>query len=336
MDSYTILGVKPGASAAEIKRAYRRLAMAWHPDRNDHPEATERFKAIRAAYDALLAKSETDVLEEPEDTAAPSSQPEPPRAADIRLDLEISLEEGAGGCRKSIRYQRGRPCATCAGTGEAGISRSRMCGACHGSGRVRHRRQGLERCDRCDGRGFLSERICPDCEGSGREEADVSLSLKVPQGMLTGDELRLAGQGEPGSGDLGPGDLFLTIRIVPHPVFRQVGRNLHLRVPVSVLTLLGGGEVRIPKLTGHETLLVEAGSVESRSHCFAGLGYPGRNGTPTGDLIVAMEPVWPRALSARERELVLRAQTLLDARLSESFPEIAAWRERAGVAGGSD
>ena len=193
-DHHSILGVAPGASPAEVKRAYRRLAMRWHPDRNTDPAATEHFKRIRAAYEQLVA------VDAPAEAKTAEAEPEPEpeteeavaKAADIRLNLEISLEEAAAGCRRTIDYTRGKACPTCDGSGEAGMTRTRFCEACHGSGRVHDARRVLVSCAACVGRGFFSERICPDCGGSGRETASVSLEIRVPPGMLPGDELRAA------------------------------------------------------------------------------------------------------------------------------------------------
>jgi molecular chaperone DnaJ len=140
IDPYATLGVSRESGPADWKRAYRRLAMRWHPDRNDDPLATERFKEINAAYDRLMAGDDPDVIDEAsrEEEAHAETAPEPnvAKAADIRLNLEITLEEGASGCRKPIHYARGKPCPTCEGTGEAGMVRTRFCDACHGSGRV--------------------------------------------------------------------------------------------------------------------------------------------------------------------------------------------------------
>lgn len=327
MDSFRVLGVSPDASPAEIKRAYRRLAMAWHPDRNPHPEATERFKQIRAAYDALQEREELD--EEPEVPA--EAAPQPPRAADIRLDLELSLEEAAFGCRKTIPLRRGTPCPTCAGSGEAGVSCSRLCQACHGSGRIRHRHHGLERCPQCDGRGFFSQRICPDCEGSGSEHAAVSLEVRVPEGMLPGDELRLSGQGEPGGDERMPGDLFLKVAILPHDLFRLEGRDIAYSMPLSILKLLAGGSMRVPVLGGFETLEVAAGDGGSRMVRLAGRGFPGRNGGPPGDLVISLTPVWPRHLDEHQRRLLQEADAALEKALPDHLPEIAAWQQRYGV-----
>lgn len=331
LDSFQTLGLTPDASLAEIKRAYRRLAMAWHPDRNRDPEATERFKAIRAAYDALLARGDPDAAGTDDvgaDQGAPTAAAEPPRAPDIRRDLELDLEEGAFGCRRTIHYRRGKPCATCDGTGAAGISRSRLCEACHGSGRIRHRRHGLERCDRCDGRGFFSERICVDCGGSGRDEGEVSLRVSVPAGLLPGDELRLAGQGEPARDGLAAGDLFLSIRFRPHPFLELAGRDLRLTMPVSALAMLAGGILDVPGLKGREALQLEPGPAIERDLRLPHRGYPGRRHGPGGDLVVTLQPIWPRNLDDRQRKLLLQADAALEKRLADCLPELAAWRDR--------
>ena len=327
MDSFRVLGVSPDASPAEIKRAYRRLAMAWHPDRNPHPEATERFKQIRAAYDALQERDAAG--DEPETPA--EAAPQPARAADIRLDLELTLEEAAFGDHKTIPLRRGAPCPTCAGSGEAGVSRSPLCQACHGSGRIRHRHHGLERCPQCDGRGFFSQRTCPDCEGSGLEFEAVSLEVRVPGGMLPGDELRLAGQGEPGDDERAPGDLFLKVAILPHELFRLEGRDIAYGMPVSVLKLLAGGSLRVPVLGGFETLEIAAGDGGPRTVRLAGLGFPGRNGGQPGDLVISLAPVWPTSLDDRQRRLLQEVDAALETDLPEHLPEIAAWRQRYGV-----
>ena len=327
-DPHEILGVSPGAAPAELKRAYRRLAMRWHPDRSDHPQATERFKEISAAYEQLLA---TDL---PEDEAvAESAEPEErvARAADIRLNLDISLEEAAAGCRKTIHYTRGNACTTCDGTGEHGMSRTRFCSACHGSGRVHDAKRNLVRCEDCGGRGLFTERICADCGGSGRDLADVSLEIRVPHGMLPGDELRLAGQGEPGDDELQPGDLFLTIIIHSHPLYQLRGRDLHFAMPVSALAMMAGGDVDLPSLAGMRSISLEAGKAERRQVRLAGKGYPGRGKNHAGDLIVQLEPIFPQTLSARQRKLLLQANAALLDDATESLPEIAAWRIAHGV-----
>ncbi len=328
-DPYEILGISPDSGPAEWKRAYRRLAMRWHPDRNAHAQATERFKEINAAYEQLTA---VDVDDEPEAGGEADAPPaaEPARAADIRLNLELSLEEAASGCRKTVVVMRGKPCPTCAGSGEHGMARTRFCGACHGSGRVRADGE-LVRCGDCGGRGFFSERICPDCHGSGRQTAEVSLEISVPPGMLAGDELRLSGQGEPGDGDELPGHLFLTLVLRSHALFQLRGRDLHFSMPVGALAMLAGGKVELPTLFGTLAHELAAGSAERREIRVAGRGYPGRGRLPAGDLVVDLQPVFPARLDARQRKLLLQAHQALVDDMAEAMPEIAAWRRENGL-----
>lgn len=331
MSLHTILGVPKSATPDQIKRAYRRLAMRWHPDRNDDPGATERFKEIRAAYDQLTAQ---EIEEEVISGAAPDTEAEPavPKAADIRLNLEISLEEAAAGCRKAIKYSRGKPCPTCQGSGEAAISRTSFCGDCHGSGRVRDAQRTLVPCDACGGRGFFTERACRDCAGSGREMTEVSLECSVPPGMLSGDELRLSGQGEPALDGLQAGDLYLTIIIRSHPLYQLRGRDLCYVMPVSALALIAGGEIELPSLQGELRHSLEAGGAVATELRLSGLGYPGRGSVPAGDLLVSLQPVFPSRLDAKQRKLLQQAHAALMAKAAESLPEVAAWRKENGLA----
>lgn len=336
MNSYAILGVPQNASPAEVKRAYRRLAMRWHPDRNTSPEATERFKQIRAAYDHLLAvdSPEPEKIKPQQETAAePEPEPEESiaKAPDIRLNLEITLQEAAAGCRKAVAYTRGNACSICDGSGESGIARTRFCDNCHGSGRVHDARRVLKPCRACDGRGFFTERICPGCAGSGRDAASVSLEITVPAGMLPGDELRLTGQGEPASSDLLAGDLYLTIIISSHPLFELHGRDLSYEMPVSALLMLAGGELELPSLAGVLSHTLKAGQPKGKSLRLAGQGYPGRGKVGPGDLLVQLQPAFPAKLNTRQRKLLLQANASLMEDVTDSFPEIAAWLEANGL-----
>ena len=320
---HSVLGLAPDAGPADLKRAYRRLVMRWHPDRNSDPAAPERFRQIRAAYEQLAAVDGPEGAKKPEDDDKPAAASR--KAADIRLNLDISLEQAALGCRRTVDVTRGKPCTTCDGSGEAGITRTRFCAACHGSGRVPGARRGLVNCAECAGRGLFSERICPDCAGSGREFGRVSLKISVPPGMLPGDDLRLAGQGEPATAELAAGDLYLTIFIRSHPLFRLRGRDLHFVMPVSALALIAGDEICLPTLNKPVSLTLDPGPPAAREVRMAGKGYPGRGRHQAGDLVVLLEPVFPTALTARQRRLLLKANAALMDGGADSLPEIAAW-----------
>lgn len=335
-DPYEVLGVARDSGPAEWKRAYRRLAMRWHPDRNDHPEATERFKVINAAYE-LIVSGEAEQVASSDSSEESAAAPEPPasetedsvaRAADIRLNLEVSLEEAAGGCRKTLRVTRGTVCPTCDGSGEAGLARTHFCKACHGSGRVHDADRQLMKCGVCEGRGLFRERICPDCSGQGRQLDEVSLSVTVPPGMLPGDELRLLGQGEPGHDELLAGNLYLTLIIRSHPLYQLHGRDLHCRMPVSALAMIAGAEIDLPSLNGLFAHPLLAGPAEPRTLRLPGKGYPGRGRSQAGDLVIELEPIFPKALDARQRKLLLQANAALMEKTAEALPEIAEWRAR--------
>jgi molecular chaperone DnaJ len=324
--AWATLGLEPGADANAVKRAYRRLAMRWHPDRNTDPHATERFKEIRAAYDRLIEAEPVDYeAEAADEESATSSDNSVPRAADIRLNIELELPEAAVGCAKTVVYVRGKACDTCAGTGKAGMVRTRFCGACHGSGRIRDATRHLVPCADCGGRGFFSEQICPDCGGSGRDAYEASLEIKVPPGMLAGDELRLAGQGEMATDDLVAGDLYLTIVIRSHPLFRLAGRDL--LAGKTEQWMRADDDIRLPLLDGFLEYKLDGGLPERREIRVAGKGFPGRGRNPAGDLLIELVPAFPRQLNARQRKLLLQADAALADSLAESLPEIDAWQQ---------
>jgi molecular chaperone DnaJ len=364
-DPWSILGVARDSTPAAWKRAYRKLAMRWHPDRNDHPEATERFKEIAAAYDALLAvnpaadedsgaasdstpgEASADARRDgagdganeqagegvgdaaPEADKEPAARETPPaKAPDLRINLELTLREAALGGVRTVDFYRHAPCPTCQGSGESGLQRTRFCGACHGSGRVRDAARKLVVCGECAGRGFFSERICPDCAGIGHQLTPVSLRVTLPPGLLAGDDVRLSGQGEPGSNERLPGDLYLTILLADDPLFQLHGRDLHLTMPVSALALLAGGEIEVPTLKGPRPYRLEAGPPSARCLRLPGLGYPGRGRRASGDLVLNLQPVFPDQLDEAQRLALLQADAALMQNVAQHFPEIAAWRAK--------
>ncbi len=333
MTDYEILGISIDANPAEIKRAYRRMAMRWHPDRNPHPEAAERFKEIRAAYDALLCiEDDEGRLSSSDDETENQGDSQPSRAPDIRLNIEVTLAEAFSGCLKSISYQRGHTCLRCDGTGEYGISRTRFCSHCHGSGRVRDDSAGLKSCDACDGRGFFVERICPDCSGAGKILAEVHLEVRIPAGMLSGDDLRLAGQGEPSTDTLVAGDLYLTVIVQSDPFFELRARDLHLEMPVNALLLLAGGSLDVPLPVGSFALQIDSGEMVQRHLCLAGRGYPSAGKKSAGDFHLTLQPVFPTQLTVKQKKALSRLISSLEENKEDHLPQLSSWWDdfRAG------
>lgn len=295
--AHAILGIAADADEATIKRAFRKLAMSLHPDRNPEAGAEEAFKAARAAYESMMAalqdgEAEAEFSEEEEPSSPAPAETAVPRGEDLHRDLELTLEEAAFGCQKTLVLACAIPCGTCEGTGEYGASRSSLCSACQGSGRIRQDGK-LEPCPRCAGRGFLTSRTCPDCGGNGSHPADRHLQVHVPPGVLAGNELRLAGQGGAAPEGGQPGHLFLRIVLLPHPLFQPVERDLLCRMPLSILRWLAGGRIAMPQLDGskHDLVLPPASTLTPEPQRLKGLGLPGRGRQPAGDLIVVWQPV---------------------------------------------
>lgn len=317
-DAYALLGLSPGVPQQDIKRAFRQLAMRWHPDRNPDPEAQEHFKTLRAAYEHLIALG--DEFHDNVSEAPPRA-----RGADRRQDVALSLEEAYMGCEKPVRLVQESDCEACGATGEEILAHSRLCELCHGSGRVRVE-NALQRCNACDGRGYRTRRPCSHCEGSGKTQTWRTLVVKVPPGLLAGDELRIAGEGEV-SPDIGgqPGDLRLRIVLNPHELYRLDGRDLRLTRPVSALSLIAGGELSLPTPGGTIVMQLEAGSAAARELRLEGAGFPAGRGRPAGALVVELQPVLPTNCDPNLRRLIAELDAELLRRSSRYLPEVARW-----------
>lgn len=314
-DPYALLGVARGGSVEEIRRAYRKLAMHWHPDRNATHEAEERFKEIKAAYELLL---DPERLAEWLASQTANSLTE--------MALSITLEEGANGCRKTVSLHTDVPCTACTGKGRISHRSSVACAHCKGVGRVRAGRANAH-CTHCDGRGYVRETACADCLGQGWVTGVRQFEVKVPPGMQPGERLRLARPRNfhPHHPDAA-GDLFVRIEIEPHTLFALEGKNLLCRMPVSIFRLLLGGEIEVPTLHGRHRLCIEPYPQHDLDYRLPGLGYPGRHGRGAGLLHLQLHPVYPREPGQTDRDCLSRLEDDLQADLARRAPELAAWQ----------
>ncbi len=345
-DYYEILNVDRSASQEEIKRAFRRLAREYHPDvKKDDPHASERFKEINEAYQVLSdperrAQYDRFGTVQPfarggdvRDTgfgpfddifdmffgrrASRAEREEPQRGADLRYDLEITLEEAASGIEKSIELERLETCPSCFGTGAERGSAPETCPTCRGAGEVRYSQQTMfgsftqiGTCRTCGGSGTVLRNPCKQCRGSGRVEAHRSLTVKVPPGVDDGNRLRLAGEGEVGDRGGPRGDLYVFLHLRPHQIFLRRGHDLYCTIPVSIFQAALGDEVQIPTLDGPLVHPVPSGSQPGSTLTIRGKGMPDPRGNGRGDLHVQLDVRVPTSLSAEERRLLAQLAKL--------------------------
>jgi molecular chaperone DnaJ len=341
-DYYEVLEIGRQASEAEIKKAYRQLAMKYHPDRNPGDKnAEERFKEAAEAY-AVLADPEKrarydrfghagvrgaegfggfnpEVFSDFEDILGSffgfsfgdlfggqrRQRTGRRRGADLRFDLEIDFLEAARGCEKEITVPRLESCPDCHGSGARGGARA-TCENCHGQGQVVHR-QGFfslaRTCDRCGGLGTVVHDPCPTCHGEGRRRETRRLSVKVPAGVDNDNRLRIPGEGEGGVEGGRHGDLYVVLHVKDHPLFRRDGPNLVVELPITLPQAALGAEVQVPTLEGSSSLTVPAGTQHGAVFCLRGKGLARPSGGPRGDLYVTASLSVPTRLGRRQREL---------------------------------
>ena len=356
---YEVLGVNKGADEKTLKAAYRKLAMANHPDRNqDDPAAAERFREAseayeilkdpqkRAAYDRMghaafdqsaggfggggggFGGGFSDIFDQmfSEFSGGAGGRQRNQSGNDLRYDMSVTLEQAFSGLQKDISITVPASCDNCSGTGAASGSKPSTCGTCGGAGRVRAQ-QGffaVERtCHACQGMGQVISDPCRHCAGDGRVQKTKTLSVSIPAGVDTGTRIRLSGKGEAGLRGGAAGDLYIFVNVENHSIFQRDGANLHARIPVPMTVAALGGTIDVPTIEGKMArLTIEAGTQSGRKFRLRGKGMPAlRRGNP-GDQIVEVQVETPTNLSKKQKELLEAfSQTGTTSPESDSFLE---------------
>jgi len=343
-DYYDVLGVARNAPEPEIKSAYRRLALQYHPDRNpgNKEEAEERFKEITEAYGVLADPQKRSAYDRyghaafgnaggytPDFSSAIFSDFEDifgdffgfgdlfgrgrtrrsraQRGADLRYDMEISFEEAATGLDSKIKIPRWENCSSCNGRGAKKGSEPAVCAACGGTGQLRHQQGFLtiaRTCPQCAGVGQVIREACPTCQGEGRVRQEKVLGLKIPPGVDDGTRLRVSGEGEAGFQGGPPGDLYVVVKVCEHPFFERRGNDLYCTIPISVVQAVLGAEIKVPTLKGEERLRIPEGTQPGSVFRLRSKGFPSLDGRGHGDLYVMIQVAVPRGLSREQRRLI--------------------------------
>ena len=341
-DYYEILSVERNASGDEIKRAYRKLAVKFHPDKNpDDPHAEEKFKELGEAYDVLMDDQKRaaydryghaafaqggragfhdpfDIFRDVFGTAGGAggifetffggggqAHDGTQRGSDLRYDMQITLEEAAFGVEKEIEVRKLDICAKCNGSGASPGSRAVTCTTCHGRGQVVSSRgffQVSQTCPRCRGLGEVIEKPCDACDGEGRTEQTSRIKIKIPPGIAHGSRLRSTRNGEAGIRGGDQGDLYIVVHVKEHPIFQREEDNLFCEVPISFATAALGGEVPVPTLEGKASLKVPPGTQGGQSFKLRGKGVVHVNSRERGDLYAKLLVEVPTSLNAEQRQ----------------------------------
>lgn len=335
-DYYEILGVSRSATSEELKKAFRRLAIQYHPDRNpnDNKEAEEKFKEVNEAYSVLSdpdkrntydrfghagleqqgfsgfdfgfsGGSFTDIFDNLFGDIFGSRRTS--SGIDLRYHLEVSFVEAAFGVEKEISFEKESACPACSGTGAKPGVRPKTCPGCHGSGQTRLN-QGFftlaRTCGQCMGRGVIVTDYCSDCRGAGRVRKLHSVSVKVPAGIDSGQRLRLKGEGETSEPGGRAGDLFVTVEVAEHPLFTRQNEHVLLNVPITFVAAALGAELEVPTLEGTASLKISPGTQTGNTFRLKGKGIKRLSGSSYGDQIVRVTVETPTHLTTRQKDLL--------------------------------
>ncbi|HKB60947.1 MAG TPA: molecular chaperone DnaJ [Gallionellaceae bacterium] len=365
-DYYEVLGVNRDASEDDLKKAYRKLAMKHHPDRNpDNPKAEEHFKEAKEAYETLSDPQKRAAYDQYGHAAfeaggmgggfggmgggaggfdfsdifgdifgggrSGGQRSNVHRGADLRYNLEITLEQAARGTETQIRIPTMAECDTCHGSGAKPGTSPATCTTCGGHGQVRMQ-QGFfsiqQTCPRCHGTGKMITSPCPTCHGAGRVKHQKTLSVKIPAGVDTDDRIRLSGEGEAGTNGGPPGDLYVVIQIKQHPVFERDHNDLHCEMPISFATAALGGEIEIPTLDGAARIKIPPETQSGKIFRLRGKGIKGVRSSSHGDLHCHVMIETPVNLTEKQKELLREFETLNQADAERHNPRAKSWMSK--------
>ncbi len=354
-DYYETLGVDRGADTATIKKAYRRIAMKFHPDRNpDDPQADEKFKAASEAYEVLSDQAKREAYDryghagvDPQgmgggqgfsggfsdifgdvfgDVFGGGGSRRASRGSDLQYTLEISLEQAVKGTTAKITIPTTVTCDLCDGTGAKPGTSVTTCQTCNGNGQVRMQ-QGFfsvqQTCPTCRGQGKSIEDPCTKCRGNGVVSERKTLSVKVPAGVDTGDRIRLSGEGEAGPAGTMPGDLYVQMSVKSHPIFERREADLYCEIPISFVDAALGAEIEVPTLTGKVKLKVPAETQTGKLFRLRGKGVKPVRSSLTGDLICRVVLETPVKLKADQKALLEKLRDSLGE--SKHAPQSHKW-----------
>lgn len=337
-DYYEVLGLNRSASEEEIKRAYRRLAFEYHPDRNRNHDAEERFKEINEAYEVLSDPEKRAAYDRFGHTGAPefargfdgfsgfggfgdifetffggataTRRRAAQRGADLRCNVAISFEEAVFGCEKELEISRTELCSACGGNGCEPGTQMERCPVCNGKGEVRRVQQSIfgqfmniTTCDRCHGEGRIITTPCSQCRGTGKERRVREIAIQIPAGVDDGSQIRLRGEGEAGSRGAGPGNLYVSVSVRPHKFFRREDENILCDMPINFAQAALGDEVEVPTVDGVVSLKIPSGTQSGKVFRIKGKGVPHLRGGSRGDQLVKIRVVTPQSLDEKQRKL---------------------------------